>query len=182
MFLSKQQYYNRRWFLSILFILVGFLLFYLGCNMLLFNKGKDELDKINETPSLIQIEKKDIGNSPSLILSVFYKRTKKETVISEFEVDKLALLFNQPDLNAYSFGNKAQFKGSQLANKTYRYTYYNDKLYELKINDIDIVNYKQNKPILGYVILIISILWMSFQVRSIFILITRGTKVYDDFD
>ncbi|MFL1894054.1 hypothetical protein ACJRPK_00025 [Aquimarina sp. 2-A2] len=182
MILSKTQYYKRRWFLSILFLLVGFLLLYLSYGLFSYNKDKSDLTTMHTVPLSIKIEKIKISGSPSLVLSIENKEKEFSTIINDSALKKIVTIFHQPILNKYSFGDKVVLGSNNTNNKIYQYSYAEDKLYELEINGIKIIEYKKQTPILGYIVLIISIICISFQIWVIYILITKGISVYDQFD
>ena len=50
MILSKDKYYKRRWLLAILFMLIGFLLIYVGFAIFSYDKSRKELFFSNKVP------------------------------------------------------------------------------------------------------------------------------------
>jgi hypothetical protein len=181
-FLSKKEYYKRRWFLAILFLLMGLLLLYLSYGIFSYNKNKSELITKNSAPSLIMIEKIRIGDSPFVALAILNDEKKKvSTVINDSVIDKLAFIFQQPTLNRYSFGSEIIFDKNIVNDKQYSYSYSKNKLYELKIDGIKVIEYKKKSHFLGYLVLVVALVWIGFQIWVIYILATRGISVYDDF-
>ncbi|EGV42354.2 hypothetical protein BZARG_2545 [Bizionia argentinensis JUB59] len=178
MFLTKEQYYKRRWFLAILFLLSGFCLLYLSYGLFYYNKDKSELTTKNTLPTVIKIEKTKIGDTPLDFLTIINNNEKFSASINDSILKQLSILYNLPDLNSFSFGNELVF---EKGNKSYKYSYSDDRLYELEINGIKIITYQKKKPYMAYLILIIALAWISFQVSVLYRLKTKGIKVYDDY-
>ncbi len=136
MFLSKEDYFKRRWFLAVLFILIGFMLLYLSYGLFYYNKDKSDLAIRYTIPKLIKINK--IDDPPSVALTILNDKNKiVSAIINDSTFHKVALLFKQPALNKYSFGNQIIFNKSVV--KTFKYSYYRGKLYELEIDGVKIV-------------------------------------------
>lgn len=176
MILSKEQYYKRRWFLAILFLIVGFLLLYLSYGIFSYNVSKDELIVKNKRPQLIKLALTGSNDSNSLILTVEDNEKKVSGIINDSLLRTFSKIFNIKDLNRYSFGNELSFTEKELSGKEYRYSYRKDRLYELEINNVKILEYHKKEPTLGYIILIIALFWITFQVWIIYRLATKGIK------
>ena len=181
MILSKEQYYKRRWFLAILFLIVGFLLLYLSYGIFSYNVSKDELIVKNESPQLIKLALTQANNSNSLILTVEDKENKISGIINDTIITTFSKVFNIDNLNRYNLGNGLVFTDKELLGKEYRYSYWRDRLYELEINNVKILEYHKKEPTLGYIVLIIALFWITFQVWIIYRLVTKGIKNYDQF-
>src|SRR5690606_20813650 len=121
MILSKEQYYKRRWFLAILFLVVGFLLLYLSYGIFSYNVSKDELIIKNKRPQLIKLALTGSNDSNSLILTVEDNEKKVSGIINDSLLRTFSKIFNIKDLNRYSFGNELSFTEKELSDKEYRY-------------------------------------------------------------
>jgi hypothetical protein len=176
MILSKEQYYKRRWFLAILFLLMGFWLLYLSYGLFFYNKSEGELIKKTTPPAFFKIENVKISGTPMVFLTILNNDKKISSLIDDTIINNLSKIYNLPDLNRYSFGNELYFKNDT---KSFKYSYAKDKLYELKIDEIKVLTYKKKKPFMAYIVLIIALGWISFQVWVLYILKTKGIKAYD---
>src|SRR5690606_35908530 len=128
MILSKEQYYKRRWFLAILFLIVGFLLLYLSYGIFSYNISKDELIVKNEVPQVIKLALTESNNSNSLILTVEDNEKKVSGIINDTIITTFSRVFNINNLNKYNLGNGLVFTGKELSGKEYRYSYWKDRL------------------------------------------------------
>ncbi|MFD0993572.1 hypothetical protein [Tenacibaculum geojense] len=175
MILSKEHYYKRRWFLAILFLLMGFWLLYLSYGLFTYNKNKSELITKNSTPSIIKIEKIRISGSPSVALTIVNDNAKISAIINDDIINKLSEIYNLPDLNKYSFGSELIFNNNR---KSYTYCYFKDRLYQLEINDVEVIVYNKSKSFMGFLVLIVALAWISFQIWVLYTLKTKGLKAY----
>lgn len=69
---------------------------------------------------------------------------------------------------------------NNLKDLKFEYLYWKDRIYEMLINGKTIISYKKSETSLAYVLFIVGILWCTLQLWIIYILITKGPKVYDE--
>tara|TARA_R110002051_G_C8566057_1_gene475012 strand:- start:131 stop:574 length:444 start_codon:yes stop_codon:yes gene_type:complete len=139
-----------------------------------YHKNIEELKKGNIVPSQILVEKSE--STDNKFLALFIDNEKIASVIEQSELDKLIELTKKNELAT----TNSPIKGNELSGITFEYKYWNDKLFELKVNDYTIIMYKKESKTLAFVILIMGIIWTSFQVWVIIKLVTKGTTIYDN--
>lgn len=171
--LSKEQYYKRRWFLSILFLYFGLWLIYMAYGMFEYNKNKEDLAIGTEVPLKIFIEKS--SGTDNSYLTLIFLNGKIGCVIEQYEKDKLKSFANLGKL----IENEKPINSSLLNGFSFEYRYWKDRLYELKIDNNTIIEFKKGKNTIAYVIFIVGLFWTSFQGWVITTLITKGITVYD---
>ena len=79
-------------------------------------------------------------------------------------------------LNTYSFSINKE----ELESTVFEYFYWKDKIYELSINETKIINYNKTGTGMDYTILILGVLWTSFQLWVLYKLIVEGQAIYDN--
>ena len=173
--LSKENYYYRRWFLSILFLCSGMWLIYTGVSAFGYSKTKDKLEKGSEKPSILIIEKSSETKNIFLIITI--KSKDYSAVIEKQKIEVLNKILESKELESYK--NKS-LRINDFNELSFEYSFWKDKLYELKINGHTIIKYDKPNNTIAIIILITGILWTSFQVWVIYTLSTKGLNIYDD--
>ncbi|MBT2160029.1 hypothetical protein [Zobellia barbeyronii] len=173
MILSKEKYYQRRWFLAILFLLSGIWLIYMAYGMFGYHRDKEELSKGNTVPLKFLIEKSESTKNRFVVL--FIENKKIGSVIEESEIDKMIGLTGKKNFAIID----SPVLRNELSEISFEYLYWNDKLYELKVNGNTVIEYKKESKFLAYLFLTIGIFWTSFQIWVIVTLATKGVSVYD---
>lgn len=171
--LTKEHYYKRRWFTTILFLISGFWLTYMAYGMFGFHRNKEELNKGKTVPLKILIEKTE--SSKNKYIELFFENTKIGSVIEQNEIERLIELTGKNDLAILN----SPVLFNETTNISFEYFYWKDKMYELKVNENIIIQYKKESKSLAYSFLTIGILWTSFQIWVIYTLATKGLSVYD---
>ena len=174
MVLNKEQYYKRRWFLTILFLISGLWLIYVSYGIFSYNKNKEELHLNSNIPELLEIKNND-KDYKSLYLK--FDDNSVSSVIKDAEINKITSILKENNIN---HGNSLKLNKNELKNFDFRFLYWKDKLYELKINDEIIIPFKKGNNKIAYIVLGIGIIWTGFQLWALFTLITKGRKVYDE--
>lgn len=171
--LSKEQYYKRRWFLSILFLFSGLWLSYMAYGIFEYNKNKEELALGTEVPVKMFIEKS--SETDNRFLNLVFENGKIGTVIEQDEIEKMKSVTNLNELIV----NSIPINNSFLSDFSFEYRYWKDKLYELKINNNIIVEFKKRNNTIAYVVLIAGLLWTAFQVWVLITLASKGVSIYN---
>lgn len=171
--LTKENYYTRRWFLAVLFLISGLWLTYSAIGMFGYHRNKEELNKGITVPEKMLIEKSK--STKNKFVSIFLENKKIGSVIEETAIEKMIELTGNREFTIID----SPVLSSELNNLSFEYLYWKDKIYELKINDHTIIEYKKEGKSLAYLFLTIGIIWTSFQVWVIITLVTKGISVYD---
>lgn len=172
--LTKEKYFKRRWFLSVLFLLSGLWLIYSAYGMFTYHKNKEELIKGVTIPSKILIEKSE--STKNKFVALFLQNKKIGSVIEQKGIEKIIELTGKEELGI----TNSPVLSNQLTGVAFEYLYWKDKIYELKINNDTIIEFKEEGNYLAYLFLAIGILWTGFQAWVIITLIKKGVSVYDE--
>lgn len=171
--LSKEQFYKRRWFLAILFLMSGLWLIYMAYGMFGYHKAKEDLIFSTTKPVEFYIEKSDETKNRFLYLVLTNK--KISAVVEQYQIDLLQSIMKIDEYNS----NSLKKNSFELNDFSFEYRYWKDRLYELKVNKNVIIEFEKVDKTIAFVVLGIGILWTAFQAWVIFTLSTKGISIYD---
>lgn len=138
-----------------------------------YNKNKEELALSTEIPLKIFIEKS--SETDNKFLALIFENGKIGSVIEQDEIEKLKSITNLNELIVHNM----PINNLLLSDFSFEYRYWKDKLYELKVNDNIIIEFKKENNTIAYVVLILGLFWTTIQVWVLITLASKGMSIYD---
>ncbi|MFD0993573.1 hypothetical protein [Tenacibaculum geojense] len=192
MSLKSLFFYQRRFILTLIYIIAGLIFISFSIMAMLEPSQKSELHFYKGKPEKLTIEyKKGSKDSYLKILKLCIKEKEINTVINNRESELLTkslgdVLFEksnqkiivQTPIKVIELSN-SYLKKEDL-NKIKVEVYYSEQVIkEIKINDVKIVVFEENSRLIYIVVTVLGLLWLLWQFKILFSLIkNKPEKLY----